>query len=227
MQTRANAARRGALLDAAQRVLYTCADVLATRSPSRWECPRFAQPRMRRRSSDAQEVGEVSTGCRRRDVSSAGLVVGRHDGRREVVKRFQVDCGRGRCGDAHRRVERVERVRRVERAGPEEPDQDRRAHAAYLQASNFVAVGPPGARRGGPGGERDQQVGRREGARAGATAQPRRRGRPVHEHDRGHRRLQAADPAGGRRLGRGHHRQPDRRWRSGGSPRRRRCRCSS
>ena len=49
-----------------------------------------------------------------------------------------------------------------------------------------------------------------KGRGGGAADQSRRRGRPVHEHERGHRRLPTPDPAGGSRLGRGHHRQSDR-----------------
>src|SRR5688500_5633141 len=40
MQTQGAAARRGACWTRSRRVLYTCADVLVTRSPNRWEYPR-------------------------------------------------------------------------------------------------------------------------------------------------------------------------------------------
>ena len=87
------------------------------------------------------------------------------------------------------------------------PDQDRRDHAAD---GELRAMGHSGTCRDGACDQRDQQDGRREGTGAGAEAQPRRRRRPVHEHERGDRRLPAADPAGERRRDRGHHRQPDR-----------------
>ena len=182
-------------------VLYTCADVLATRSPSRRERRRPAQL-----FPSASRQG-LCTGGR------AGLD-GRHDRRRRFVKRYRWIAAVGaRC--AHCRLERIERLRRVERIGAGGPHQARGAHAAHGQ---LRAVGAPGARRGGACGERDQQIGRRQGAWAGPEAQPRRRGRPVHEHDRGHRRVSAPDAAAGRRLGRGHHRQ---RHRAGHDPPRR------
>ena len=49
-----------------------------------------------------------------------------------------------------------------------------------------------------------------KGRGAGTDAQPRRRRRPVREHERGDRRLPAADAAGRRRRGRRHHRQQHR-----------------
>ena len=140
-------------------------------------------------------------------------------GGREAV---QVECGRGRCRRVHRRVERVERVT----AGrpPRGPrSSSGRSHRSQVQ---LRAVGHPGALGDGARGERDQQVGRREGARAGTIAQPRRRGRPVHEHERGHRRLQAADRSRSASSRSGAHRQHHRGLRPRGSPRRRTCRCS-
>ena len=65
-----------------------------------------------------------------------------------------------------------------------------------------------------------------KGAGRGA-AQSRRRGRPVDEPNAANRRLPAADPAGGSRRGRWHHRQRRSRLRPRGSPSRRRSRCSS
>ena len=163
-----------------------------------------------------------STGRER--LVGASLVVGRHDGRRDVVKRYRLIAAVGAVAMFTAVLGGSSAYGGSSGSRPGEPDQDRRAHAAH---GELRALGAPGARRGGACRERDQQVGRRQGARAGAQAQPRRRGRPVHEHDRGHRRLQAADPAGGRRLGRGHHRQPDRAGDHAARRGRRRCRCSS
>ena len=97
MQSQAHAPRRGALLDSAQRVLYTCADVLATRSSSRLEVvPRLAQQpervrRRRYRPHRRSGRGSGLTGSSGRErLVVASLVVGRHDGRREVVKRYRL-----------------------------------------------------------------------------------------------------------------------------------------
>ena len=163
----------------------------------------------RRRGYRPHEVGQA--------WSSAGTTEG---GGREAVS---VDCGRGRRRVVHRRVERVECVRRVERAAQGSPIKIGVLTPLSPGASNFVPWGSRCA-PGGTGGERDQQVGRRQGARAGAAAQPRRRGRPVPRHTAaidGFRRLTQQEnvvSVGASSAARSGRRR--------GSPRRRRCRCS-
>ena len=148
--------------------------------------------------------GSLNLRALRRRRASRSVAGRRKEGRREAV---QVDCGRGRRGDAYRRVERVERLWRAERAAQGSPI---KLGVLTPLSGELCALGHPGTRGGVARRERDQQVGRREGARAGPAAQPRRRRRPIHQHHRGRRRLQAVDSAGERRLGRGHHRQPHR-----------------
>ena len=141
--------------------------------------------------------GRSSTGCGSWTADEEGDV-------REAV----LDCCGCRCpGGAHGFIGRVDRLRRVELRERCRPDQDRRDHAAD---GELRAMGHSGTCRDGACDQRDQQDGRREGTGPGAEAQPRRRRRPVQQHERGDRRLPAADPAGERRRDRGHHRQPDR-----------------
>ena len=195
---------RGACWTPRRRVLYTCADVLATRSPSRWECPRFAQPSRARRRRCRRRAGRSTSadGARR-----AGLVVGRHDGRREVVKRYRLIAAVGA-------VAMFTAVLSGSSAygGSSGSAQGARSSSACSRRSqaNFAPWGIQVRAGAALAVNEINRSGGVKGRGQGRQAQPRRRGRPVHEHDRGHRRLQAADAAGERRLGRGHHRQPDR-----------------
>jgi hypothetical protein len=129
-----------------------------------WECSRFG----RRTEGCAVEASEGGSRAAKPAVgeerlsSAARLVGGRLDGRRRSVKRFRLIAA-GRGSDAHRRVERVEAY-----GGPSGSAQ--RSPIKIGALVPLTAHFPPGASRRArrwPCGERDQQVGRREGARAG------------------------------------------------------------
>ena len=169
---------------------------------------RFAQqPERVRRRRYRPTRGWVGVMTDRFLDSAYSLVSGRHDGRRQVVNRLRLIAAVGA-------VAMFTAVLGGSSAygGSSSPAQGNPIKLGVLTplTANFAPWGIQVRAGRGARGERDQQVGRREGARSGATDQPRRRGRPVHEHQRGHRGLQAADAAGRRRLGRGHHRKPDR-----------------